>query len=400
MIDEKKYSEKYSELIKLMKDGRKIHIDNDGKLLVWGDGDVGLSEQDKHNKELAIFFMKINPSALGFFASEIINDKELLMKAVSFDSYNLRFANEELRNDKEFGLIAAKNNDVINPFSSSFEYVGDKLKNDDEFIREAIRINPGAVLPYIKDSKVANDKEFILKVFDDYHYIFEYLSDKLKNDKDVVLKAIEFNPETFKDAGKTMKNDKEVVLRAIRKDPMLLEYVSDDLKNDKNIVLEAVSRNPNSYEFASEELRNDIEIAIEAVSGEPDMLKFAPKTEEVVLEAVKANPKILDGKWLSVETEYYAYCDAYYDCTELYGVSKEMKEKVMKKYNKLVKKGKIVPVSEKQEHIDVDFKVEPDIDVSYEVDDENAKEEDIDVEYNVSEDDAPEKEDNITFERS
>ncbi len=325
--------------------------------------DVDLTEDDKRNKDLAKYLMAICPKALELFDPQIINDKELLMQAVAYSGSFLVHADEKSKSDAEIVLTALKN--IEDGSMCPLEYASNSLKDNQQFIREAVKANGASVLSWLKNSNLEDDRELIREA--------------VKND-----------PNTLKYVSDGLKGDKEIVLRAIRKDPMLIQYASEELKNDINIALEAVSRNPESYEFVGDSARKDIEVAKEAVSGNPDMLRLAPKTDEVILEAMTVNPQILE----------YGY-----NCVNRYGISLEDRDRITKKFNKLVKKGKIIPASEenygpfgKNKFVDIDYDVEPDLDISYEVDEENAKEEQIDVDYDITDEEVPE-EDNIIFEK-
>lgn len=352
--------------------------------------EVKLSDKDKKNKELASYLVKkVDPRALEYFDPEVVNKKEILTEALStpygkYVYYNaVQKLNDENKNNWEYALMALKNDSGKSKYvvseHTAILAVSDELKNNEEFMHEAVKTNC-AVLKDIRDHK---------------------LYKKLSNDKEAICASIGNHPEMLEYVSNRLKNDKEVVLKAVRKDPMCIQFASKEMKNDRHIAMEAISRNAESYQYFSDEIRNDIEMALDAVSGKPEMLKFAPKTEEVVLEAVKTKPEILDDVYIATEESLYMHSNLH-DCTELYGVSEEMKDKVMKKYNKLVKKGKIIPVKRNNYYDDfnIDYKVEPDMDVSYDVEDGPAKEENIDVEYDITKEDVPEEEDNITFERS
>ena len=61
---------------------------------------------------------------------KVITNKNEILQAVKTDRYALRYASEELKNDKEIVLTAVKNNGYALAFAS------ERLKNDKEFLKE------------------------------------------------------------------------------------------------------------------------------------------------------------------------------------------------------------------------------------------------------------------------
>jgi hypothetical protein len=74
----------------------------------------------------------------------------------------------------------------------------------------------------------------------------KYASDELKNNSNFVLEAIKYNSKNFKYASLDLQNDKEFILKAVEITGNILEYISSNLKYDKQIRLQAVL---NDYEY-------------------------------------------------------------------------------------------------------------------------------------------------------
>ena len=104
--------------------------------------------------------------------------------------------------------------------------------------------------------KLRNDKEVVREAIKQNGYTIRYASEELKNDKEVVLEAVKQNGKALLYASKELRNDKEVVLEAVRQDGEALNYASKELKNDKEVVLEAVKQKGNAFWYASKELQN------------------------------------------------------------------------------------------------------------------------------------------------
>jgi hypothetical protein len=169
--------------------------------------------------------------------SDYMNDKEIVLAAVQSNSRMLKFASEEMKNDMDVGLKVG-----------SLEYIGDKLKNNKEFLFKAAE----------------------MKYFDELEH--EFMSER-----DFVLKIVQLNGKLLKSASKALRDDREIVLEAVK--------------------------NSNSLQFASERLRNDEEIALECIKNFPESFgDFGGKlkTKEFILKALRLNPLIIPSK---TETE-------------------------------------------------------------------------------------------------
>lgn len=89
---------------------------------------------------------------------------------------------------------------------------------------------------YYASDELKNNKDFVLQAIKIYGLCFEYVSDKLKNDKVVALKAIEENSSNIKYISNELKRDKEIILKAVEKDADNIKYVSDELKKDEEFM--------------------------------------------------------------------------------------------------------------------------------------------------------------------
>ena len=125
-------------------------------------------------------------------------------------------------------------------------------------------------------NELKNDKIFILEIFEKYNINFiEYISDNLKNDKDIVLLSVKHNGYNLIFASINLKNNKEIVLEAVKKNGLSLQFASDYLKNNNEIVLEAVRKNGLALQFASNCMKNNKVIVYEAVREDMNAFKFA-----------------------------------------------------------------------------------------------------------------------------
>ena len=253
------------------------------------------------------------------------NDKDIVSESIKSDSRNIKFMADELKNNKDFILEITNNskgewfieNYIRHVFSTeekpslaylpkkfqdnkeivlsmiekdvdNLKFVSDRLKNDNDFIVKALKINTSSEnflkenLINNKDKNVLlarsyvsffelgeeqkNDKDLALKVLSNNgHQLKYYTSEEIKSDKNIVLNAIKNNPIAFKWASNKLKNDKNIALVAMKRG-MNLKYASDKLKDDFDVVMTAVKSNYNALEYASDRLKNNKEILQEIES--------------------------------------------------------------------------------------------------------------------------------------
>ena len=100
----------------------------------------GLTSTDVlHEQALPMEKKRENALVDGENFEEFANDKEVVLKAVKRDGYNLQYASPELKNDKEFILEAIKEHGKV------IQHISNALKSDLDVILAAIKQNPDAL---------------------------------------------------------------------------------------------------------------------------------------------------------------------------------------------------------------------------------------------------------------
>ena len=144
----------------------------------------GLTSTDVlHEQALPMEKKRENALVDGENFEEFANDKEVVLKAVKRDGYNLQYASPELKNDKEIVLEAIKDADWG---AYIFQYASPELKNDKEFILEAIK---------------------------EHGKVIQHISNALKSDLDVILAAIKQNPDALRFISKNIREQVEHMLK-------------------------------------------------------------------------------------------------------------------------------------------------------------------------------------------
>jgi len=237
----------------LMKLTSKFSSDKKISIEVLGDYNLFIFKTDSSIKGL---FSYVNNE---FSKIDKIDDKEIMIELIRL-SYNqcLKFASDQLRNDKDVFFSAIKNDNF------DFAFASDSIRNDKNLVLLAVKKN-GDLLKYVS-SRLRNDKEIVLTAISHDGDSLKFASDAMKNDKEVVLQAVSKNGFSIKYASDAIKNDYEVALTAVSKDAFSLIFVSEDLRNNNNVVYAALSRNGNVFKYASDRLKNNKEIALFAIS--------------------------------------------------------------------------------------------------------------------------------------
>ena len=108
--------------------------------------------------------------------------------------------------------------------------------------------------------ELKNDREVVLQVVKQDGGALRYASEELKNDREVVLAAVKQNGWALMYASEELKNDREVVLDVVKRAGYVLKYASEELKKDREVVLAAVKSDRQALQFASNELKKDPEM--------------------------------------------------------------------------------------------------------------------------------------------
>eukprot|EP00928_Gymnodinium_smaydae_P089061 TRINITY_DN73064_c0_g1_i1.p1 TRINITY_DN73064_c0_g1~~TRINITY_DN73064_c0_g1_i1.p1 ORF type:complete len:302 (+),score=56.70 TRINITY_DN73064_c0_g1_i1:85-990(+) len=153
--------------------------------------------------------------------------RKAAMKCGSVDKYALIYASEDLRNDKEILMNAAKHDGHV------IMYTSDETRKDKELVLQAVRTN-GQVLRY-SDLKLRKDKEVALAAVSHTGRALRWVDEKLQADKEVVIAAVREDGRALKYASDDLKADKQCVMMAIRNTPMAYSYIPDDTELKANI---------------------------------------------------------------------------------------------------------------------------------------------------------------------
>lgn len=262
------------------------------------------SEELKADKEIIMAALQSGYSLLYEHVSDALKtDKDFLLEIVSLDAFCLEFFSEELKQDEQIVLAAAKNFG-----DAALEFGAEKFKTNKNILNEVVKNSQDALSFLAENEK--NDKKLVITAVDHNGYALQYASEQLRNDKDVVIAAVRNWGLALKYASKELQSDKDVVITAVRNKGENLQYASEELQNDKDVALAALLTTPIAFGYISEKLRSDKEIILHALAQKymystgkvindldfsisdniPEKLKA---DKDFVLEMVKVNGMVL-----------------------------------------------------------------------------------------------------------
>lgn len=241
---------------------------------------------------------------IGFISGEIL--EHFGKDEIGFSRYGIGSFNKKINlpknliNDKEVVMKAV---DVDGKYFHSISY---KLKDDKDIGKKMVDISP-SYFQYLSD-KLRDDKEIAMKAVKGDNNLYNFISDRLKIDIDV-LKLIDFKffskcAESTYDKEFTFKKkmDRATFLKVFnyfkgkyKTLPInLLLNASDDVKNDKSLVIKIIKLSKCSYRNVPLHLQKDPDV-IEAFMKNPvfdgrDISTIPDFNKETALQLVKIHP--------------------------------------------------------------------------------------------------------------
>lgn len=175
------------------------------------------------------------------------------------------------RNARVFPHISAKyqdNKDIVLAALRGdgwdlLSYASDRLKDDEEVVREAMRYSKIAYK--FASERIRSLRHVAEAAVRDDGYNLEHVPWPLSHHKYMVMHAVQQTGTCLRLACKVLKNDKDVVLAAVKRDGGALTYASDELKNDKDVVIAAVKQDGMALCHASNEMQDDKDVVLEAI---------------------------------------------------------------------------------------------------------------------------------------
>jgi RNA binding exosome subunit len=225
------------------------------------------SEELKADKEVIMAALQSGYSLPYEHVSDTLKtDKDFLLEIVSLDAFCLEFFSEELKQDEQIVLAAAKHFG-----DAALEFGAEKFKTNKNIITEAVK-SSGKALSFLAENE-KNDKNLVITAVKHHGYALQYASEELRNDKDVVITAVGHNGNALQYASEELQNDKDVVITAVGHNGNALQYASEELQNDKDVAMAALINSTEAFKYISERLQSDKEFILHAI-GQKDVDAF------------------------------------------------------------------------------------------------------------------------------
>lgn len=210
--------------------------------------------------------VKINMMLGNYIPENYIDDKNLMIKALLKSLSLYKYANEELRKDKDIFDLAVSDS----LYRYNLQFADESIKKNKSRMLELLTLDAEFLEycdPTIKDDEVCvftalNCKKFSLTAF-------KHASLRIRNDKKLVEAAGKIHPFYLKFMSNELKQDREFILKMIKDvSPEVIGYITPNFEDDNELISESVKRSGRTIEYASDRLKDDNEIAVYAVSND------------------------------------------------------------------------------------------------------------------------------------
>lgn len=247
--------------------------------------DLKVNEREINDREVYYLALKLGltKNVLTEINNKIklreIKDKTDALKEVEKDANNLRFINDELKNDDDF-IMSLFNDEKIRNININF--LGNNIYNNKDLARKLYEnISPDLKIDYSKFSdEIRGDSNFMINSL---QYIGKEKLNELGNEIDNINEKIRSTKD--KEEKDTLRKEKE---RIRCNDP--ISRVDYDLWENREFVLEAVKYSKRCLENASEQLANDKELVLEAIKydlGASEFIDDSLKEDKDIIETIE-----------------------------------------------------------------------------------------------------------------
>lgn len=156
-------------------------------------------EDLKGDLEVVLHALSANIECIPYCSEYLIHhqdavaSRDLFMMAIRHDGDYLRLVqNTEFAKDRELVFLACSS------MSEAIQYADESVRNDKEFVLKVLKECPG--------------------------HAYNHIGDDLKNDKEVALAAVSIEGEAFQQFSDEIRSDREVFLLAVKSEPVWYVY--------------------------------------------------------------------------------------------------------------------------------------------------------------------------------
>ena len=252
------------------------------------------SDRLKDDKEVVIELSKKDPLQLHFASDRLQKDKDFIKEAIKIDTdFIFSVPKEPIIDDEETILYLIKNQsnpEILEHISKSYIF------NNEEAVLDFIEKSRSIEILDYTSTGLKDNADFILKVLGLHEDVMKYASDRLKNDKDFMLDAIMVASlsNILVYAPEELREDKDFMLKAINIDTDAFKYASADLRDSEGFLLDCIRANENILSVhISKKLRDNREFMMKVVNINGEYIKFCSdrlrNDKGLVIAAIRNN---------------------------------------------------------------------------------------------------------------
>lgn len=195
------------------------------------------------DKEVVLIALE-NKLDTDLISDRLKEDKEIAIKAVRF--YSNALVNFKLYQDCEEVISLALEKKY---FSLDYNNVSARLRKNKDLMLKAIDSNPYN-LEFL-DNELKSDLDIVKKALDKKLFTIEHANADVKNNKNFIMPYLEKSNIIFKFLSEELKNDIEVVYKAFVSinDIAVLDFTSEKIKKDLNYIEFVESGRKNKEDF-------------------------------------------------------------------------------------------------------------------------------------------------------
>lgn len=233
------------------------------------------------NKDYMLLAVRENGNCLRFAGTRCARHLQIVLEALRQNFSSIRFAAKELFQSYDFFLKAVE----IDPATL---WYNDILKEDENFILRAIRINPKALL--YAATPLRNDLKFLRKAVEVDFRTFEFACSSARTNAGFVISLLKKCPKVFFFIDGELRKSPEFLLNAMTESMIVVFHMEESLKNDKNLQQKIVEKDGLALQYLNIRWQRDPDIVLAAVrqnKGAYIFAKESAKTDPAVREALK-----------------------------------------------------------------------------------------------------------------
>ena len=188
-------------------------------------------ESLRKDKKIALAAVKQNGTAIDY-VDESLKKDEKFIKAIDWEALNNAFA-------EAVGMSSLTKKEALEYVKKDgleLKYLH-HLKKNKKIVLEAVK-QAGHALEYA-DESLRNDRNFILKAVKLNAYAVLYGHKNFKKDKKIVLVAVKQDVDVFDFIDESLKKDEKFVLNILKQGSYIFPYCEDNYNKNKEIILEA-----------------------------------------------------------------------------------------------------------------------------------------------------------------